>query len=76
MIISEEQHEEIYRKRLGRKLAAIRRNAEISIFELARRIDVNASTLGACERGLLWPSARVLFLIARTVQLPVEHLLP
>ncbi|HEY8525398.1 MAG TPA: helix-turn-helix transcriptional regulator [Acidimicrobiales bacterium] len=62
-------------QRLGRMIRAHRRQAELSLRELAARANVSNPYLSQIERGLHEPSVRVLRSIARALNVSAETLL-
>jgi transcriptional regulator with XRE-family HTH domain len=62
-------------ERLGRVIRAQRRQAELSLRDLAARTDVSNPYLSQIERGLHEPSVRVLRSIARALNISAETLL-
>lgn len=60
---------------LGPRIAALRRAAGLSQGELARRLQVSASTVGMYEQGRREPSAEILVALARTFGVTVDYLL-
>jgi transcriptional regulator with XRE-family HTH domain len=62
-------------ERLGRIIRAQRRQAELSLRELAARTNVSNPYLSQIERGLHEPSVRVLRSIARALNISAETLL-
>src|SRR5919108_3205841 len=62
-------------ERLGRVIRAQRRQAELSLRELAARTNVSNPYLSQIERGLHEPSVRVLRSIARALNISAETLL-
>lgn len=63
------------RRAIGCAIRRARADAQLSIFELARRANVQAPTLRACEAGAVWPSVRLLYRIARALPCSIDHLL-
>jgi transcriptional regulator with XRE-family HTH domain len=62
-------------ERLGRVIRAQRRQAELSLRDLAARTNVSNPYLSQIERGLHEPSVRVLRSIARALNISAETLL-
>jgi transcriptional regulator with XRE-family HTH domain len=62
-------------ERLGRVIRAQRRQAELSLRELAAKTNVSNPYLSQIERGLHEPSVRVLRSIARALNISAETLL-
>lgn len=59
---------------LGSRLRAERERLEISLRELARRIDVSPSLISQIERGLAMPSVSTLWLLATELKLTIDEL--
>lgn len=62
-------------ERLGRAIRTQRKQAELSLRELAARTNVSNPYLSQIERGLHEPSVRVLRSIARALNISAETLL-
>src|SRR5438034_6278905 len=58
----------------GEKLRELRDKADISLRELARKIDVSAPFLSDVERGHRYPSDKLLVSLARYLKVSVEEL--
>jgi transcriptional regulator with XRE-family HTH domain len=59
---------------LGSRLRAERERLEISLRELARRIEVSPSLISQIERGLAMPSVSTLWLLATELGLTIDEL--
>lgn len=59
---------------LGSRLRAERERLEISLRELARRIDVSPSLISQIERGLAMPSVGTLWLLTTELKLTIDEL--
>lgn len=59
---------------LGSRLRAERERLDISLRELARRIDVSPSLISQIERGLAMPSVSTLWLLATELKLTIDEL--
>jgi transcriptional regulator with XRE-family HTH domain len=59
---------------LGTRLRAERERLDISLRELARRIDVSPSLISQIERGLAMPSVSTLWLLATELRLTIDAL--
>jgi transcriptional regulator with XRE-family HTH domain len=59
---------------LGVRLRAERERLDISLRELARRIDVSPSLISQIERGLAMPSVSTLWLLATELRLTIDEL--
>lgn len=57
--------------RLGRRIRELRQEKGLSLSELARTVGVTRSFVSSLERGLAYPSIRVLRQIADAVEVPV-----
>ena len=60
---------------LGARIAALRRSANLSQGELARRLQVSPSAIGMYEQGRREPSGEILVALARTFGVTVDYLL-
>ena len=60
---------------MGARIAALRRGANLSQGELARRLQVSASAIGMYEQGRREPSGEILVALARTFGVTVDYLL-
>ena len=60
---------------LGARIATLRRGANLSQGELARRLQVSTSAIGMYEQGRREPSAEILVAMARTFGVTVDYLL-
>lgn len=60
---------------LGPRIAVLRRQANLSQAELARRLKISPSTMGMYEQGRREPSAEMLVAIARELQVSTDFLL-
>ena len=60
---------------LGQRIAALRRSAGWNQAELARRLQISASSVGMYEQGRREPSAELLVSIARVLGVSVDYLL-
>lgn len=60
---------------LGARIAALRRGANLSQGELARRLQVSPSAIGMYEQGRREPSGEILVALARTFGVTVDYLL-
>ena len=60
---------------LGARIAALRRGANLSQGELARRLQVSPSAIGMYEQGRREPSAEILVALSRTFGVTVDYLL-
>ena len=60
---------------LGTRIAALRRSANLSQGELARRLQVSPSAIGMYEQGRREPSGEILVALARTFGVTVDYLL-
>lgn len=59
---------------LGSRLRAERERLDVSLRELARRIDVSPSLISQIERGLAMPSVSTLWLLATELSLTLDEL--
>lgn len=59
---------------LGQKLKELRDAADLSLRELAKKLDVSAPFLSDVELGRRFPSADVLTKLAKTLKVPVDEL--
>jgi transcriptional regulator with XRE-family HTH domain len=59
---------------LGSRLRAERERVDISLRELARRIDVSPSLISQIERGLAAPSVSTLWLLTSELKLTIDEL--
>ena len=60
---------------LGERIAALRRSRGFSQAELARRLKISASAMGMYEQGRREPSAQMLVLLARELEVTTDFLL-
>lgn len=60
---------------LGLRIAALRREANLSQSELARRLKISPSALGMYEQGRREPSAGTLVALARELGVSTDYLL-
>ena len=60
----------------GARLRDARVEADVTIFELARRVNLTVTTLRACELGRRAPSMAILFQVGRALGLDPRELLP
>ncbi len=60
---------------LGQRISALRRRAGLSQAELARRLQISASTMGMYEQGRREPSVDTLVAIAEQLQVSTDLLL-
>lgn len=60
---------------LGARIAALRRQANLSQAELAKRLKISPSAMGMYEQGRREPSAETLVAIARELQVTTDFLL-
>ena len=65
---------ELYLKKLGRHIAALREGKSISQAELARSCDKDPQSLNRLEKGRINPSVYYLFEIAKELDLPLKDL--
>ena len=65
---------ELYLKKLGRHIAALRESKSISQAELARSCDKDPQSLNRLEKGRINPSVYYLFEIAKELDLPLKDL--
>ncbi len=63
-------------RRLGRAMREQRELACVSLFDVARRIDVHADTIAAWEAGRSWPSLPALAMYARACGVSLREVLP
>ena len=61
---------------IGEKLRAARKNARMSLRDLADKAEVSASMLSQIENGKAYPSVRSLYSIAAALSLPVDYFFP
>jgi transcriptional regulator with XRE-family HTH domain len=61
---------------IGKKLRTARKQAGVSLRELADKAEVSASMLSQIENGKAFPSVRSLYSIATALSLPVDHFFP
>jgi len=61
-------------KTLGGRIRELREAKDISLRELARKLDLSAAFLSDIELGRRYPSAKVLSQIARKLEVEVEEL--
>jgi transcriptional regulator with XRE-family HTH domain len=60
---------------LGARIAALRRQANMSQSELAQRIQVSPSAVGMYEQGRREPSVRTLIALSRCLGVSLEYLM-
>lgn len=60
---------------IGRRIAALRRDSNMSQAELARQLQVSSSAVGMYEQGRREPSADILVKMARIFQVSTDYLL-
>lgn len=60
---------------IGRRIAALRRDANISQAELARQLQVSPSAVGMYEQGRREPSVDILVKLSRIFQVSTDYLL-
>lgn len=60
---------------LGLRIAALRREANLSQAELARRLQISPSAMGMYEQGRREPSAQTLVALARELGVSTDYLL-
>ena len=60
---------------LGLRIAALRREANLSQAELARRLQISPSAMGMYEQGRREPSAGILVALARELGVSTDYLL-
>ena len=60
---------------LGARIASLRRDAEMSQAELARRLKISPSAVGMYEQGRREPSVEVLVEISRVFGVTMDYLL-
>lgn len=60
---------------LGLRIAALRREANLSQAELARRLQISPSAMGMYEQGRREPSAGTLVALARELGVSTDYLL-
>ena len=60
---------------LGPRIAALRREANLSQAELASRLGISASAMGMYEQGRREPSAETLIAISQQLNVSVDYLL-
>jgi len=60
---------------IGRRIAALRREANISQAELARKLQVSPSAVGMYEQGRREPSADILVKLSRIFRVSTDYLL-
>lgn len=60
---------------LGHRIAALRRDADMSQAELARRLKVSPSAVGMYEQGRREPAAETLVAMAKEFGVSVDYLL-
>ena len=65
---------ELYLKKLGRHIAALREGKSLSQAELARSCDKDPQSLNRLEKGRINPSVYYLFEIAKELDLPLKDL--
>jgi transcriptional regulator with XRE-family HTH domain len=76
--VNEDEHAQVYGRRVGERLRAIRRQKRLSLqdVEATSRLEFKASVLGAYERGERAISVPRLQRLARFYNVPVDQLLP
>lgn len=60
---------------LGLRIASLRREANLSQAELARRLQISPSAMGMYEQGRREPSAQILVALARELGVSTDYLL-
>ena len=60
---------------LGARIAALRREANLSQAELARRLKISPSAMGMYEQGRREPSGEILVALARELGVSTDYLL-
>lgn len=60
---------------LGARIAALRRDANLSQAQLASRLGISASTMGMYEQGRREPAVQTLVAMARQLHVSVDYLL-
>jgi transcriptional regulator with XRE-family HTH domain len=66
---------EVFQKKLGKHIAAVRKKAGLSQTELALRIDKDRQWLNYLEKGKGNPTVKTLYLIASELNISVKDLL-
>ncbi len=61
---------------IGEKLRAARKNARMSLRDLADKAEMSASMLSQIEHGKAYPSVRSLYSIAAALSLPIDYFFP
>ncbi len=61
---------------IGEKLRAMRKRRQMSLRELASRVDMSASMLSQIETGKAYPSVRSIYSIAAALTVPVDYFFP
>ena len=63
-------------RNIGEKLRSARKNARMSLRDLADKAEMSASMLSQIENGKAYPSVRSLYGIAAALSLPVDYFFP
>jgi transcriptional regulator with XRE-family HTH domain len=61
---------------IGQQIRHLRRLKEMSQKSLAEKIGVSLEWIGRVERGIYLPNLKLLFKIAKALQVPVRELIP
>ena len=61
---------------IGKQIRYLRRIKDISQETLAKQTGVTVGWIGRVERGIHLPNLKLLFKIARALQVKVKHLIP
>jgi transcriptional regulator with XRE-family HTH domain len=61
---------------IGQQIRHLRRLKEMSQKSLAEKIGVSLEWIGRVERGIFLPNLKLLFKIAKALQVPVRELIP
>ncbi len=64
------------RARLGRRIRALRRERGLTLQDLADAAELQRTYLGDIERGTRNPALKSLYLIARTLGVPLREIFP
>ena len=59
---------------LGRNISRLRKKKSLSQEKLAEAVDIHASYIGQIERGMKYPSLKVLFKIADSLEVKITEL--
>ncbi len=62
--------------RIGRRIRALRRERGLTLNELADATELHRTYLGDVERGTRNPAFKSLYLIARTLGVPLREIFP